>query len=418
MKSKAILVSFIAIFAMVLALNLVAATTDVESFVDITDIYVNDIRIGDTSGLTAAGEVSTTIPVEVYFTALENAEDVKVRVYIEGYKSEISESTSRFHIIDGSSYVKRFSLTLPSSTDLDDLTEDLNLIVRISAEDEESLEKEYGITMQRDGYSLNILSVDAAQNVVAGSSIALDIVVENNGHEELENTYVKASIPELGVDRKVYFGDLFPEDDCDDDDDDDCDNEDTVNKRIYLAIPRNAAPGVYNIEIEAYNYDASTSVKKNIVISGAEAGILPTTTAKTIAVGEEATFDVVLINPNDRMVVYSITPEDSPGLIVDISTPIIAISADSSNTASITVRATDSATEGTHLVTVNVNSENGLVKQVNFTVNVEDNAAANNAVLILTVVLAIIFVVLLIVLIVLLTKRPAETEEFGETSYY
>ena len=41
-----------------------------------------------------------------------------------------------------------------------------------------------------------------------------------------------------------------------------------------------------------------------------------------------------------------------------------------------------------------------------------------NGVLILTVVLVIIFVVLLIVLIVLLTRRPAETEEFGETSYY
>ena len=34
------------------------------------------------------------------------------------------------------------------------------------------------------------------------------------------------------------------------------------------------------------------------------------------------------------------------------------------------------------------------------------------------VILAIIFVVLLVVLIVLLAKKPAETEEFGETSYY
>jgi len=32
--------------------------------------------------------------------------------------------------------------------------------------------------------------------------------------------------------------------------------------------------------------------------------------------------------------------------------------------------------------------------------------------------LAIIFIVLLIVLIVLLTKKPAEIEDFGETSYY
>ena len=421
MKSKTILVSFIAIFAMVLALNLVSATP----FAGVGDVYVNDIKMSTGPTFNAAGEVSRTVPVEVHFTANVDATDVKLRVFIEDYKNEISDSTERFHIVEGSSYVKRFSLTLPSSMDLDDLTESLDLVVRFSAKDvdntvlydSDSFETTYDITMQRDLYALNILSVETAQKVVAGSSIALDIVLENNGNEELENVYVKASIPELGVQRIVYFGDLFPQDDCDEEDDSRCDNEDTENKRVYLALPRNAVPGVYNIEVEAYNYDASTSVKKSIVVSGAESGILPTTTTKTIAVGEETTFDVVLINPNDRMVVYSITPEESTGLIVEIANPVITVGADSSKTVEIKVRATDSAEEGTHLVTVNVNSENGLVKQINFTVNVE-NDKANDAVLILTVVLAIIFVVLLIVLIVLLTKKPVETEEYNETSYY
>jgi hypothetical protein len=422
MKSKTILVSFIAIFAIVLTLNLVSAIAP--DFASIDRVYVNDIEMSMT-GFNAAGEVSRTIPVEVHFTADTDASDVRLKVFIEDYKSEISDSTERFHIVDGSSYVKRFSLTLPSSMDLDDLTESLDLVVRFSAKDvdntvlydSDSFETTYDITMQRDLYALNILSVETAQKVVAGSSIALDIVLENNGNEELENVYVKASIPELGVQRIVYFGDLFPQDDCDLDDDSRCDNEDTENKRVYLALPRNAVPGVYNVEVEAYNYDASTSVKKSIVVSGAESGILPTTTAKTIAVGEETTFDVVLINPNDRMVVYSITPEESTGLIVEIATPVVTVGADSSKTVSIRVRATDSAEEGTHLVTVNVNSESGLVKQINFTVNVE-NDSASDAVLILTVVLAIIFVVLLIVLIVLLTKKPVETEEYNETSYY
>jgi len=417
MKSKAILGSLIAIFAIVFALNMVAAAANTVDYAEIDAIYVDDINVMQT---TFAGEVSTTVPVDVYFTATADMTDVSVKVFIEGYKSEISETTSRFHIVDESTYVKRFSLTLPSSMDLDDLTEELNLVVRISAKGEESLEVEYPINMQKDLYGLNVLSVETAQTIAAGSSFVLDVVLENNGNEELENIYVKASIPELGIEKKVYFGDLFPQDDCENDDpneDDDCDNEDTVNKKIYLTAPRNTIPGVYNIEVEAYNYDASTSVAKKVVISGAQAGILPTATTKTIAVGEEATFDVVLVNPNDRMVVYSVTPEESTGLIVEIAQPIATVGADSSETVSIKVKATDSAEEGTHVVTVNVNSESGLVKQVNFTVNVE-NSVASNAVLILTVVLAIIFVVLLIVLIVLLTKKPAEIEEFGETSYY
>jgi len=418
MKSKTILVSFLAIFAIVLALNMVAAASSTVTYAHITDVYVNDMSV-KIAGNNAAGEVSTNLPVDVYFTADDDMSDVTVKVYIEGYRTEISESTSRFHIVAGSSYVKRFTLELPSSMDLDDLTEGLNLVVRISAKGEESLEEEYDITMQRDLYGLNILSVETTQSVGAGSSFVLDVVLENNGNEELENIYVKASIPELGIEKKVYFGDLLPQDECEEDldDDDDCDNEDTVNKKVYLSVPRNAVPGIYNIEVKAYNYDASTSVKKNIVISGAQTGVLPTVTTKTIAVGEETTFDVVLVNPNDRMVIYSITPEESTGLIVEIVNPIVTVAADSSATVQIKVKATNSAEEGTHLVTVNVNSESGLVKQVNLTTNVE-NSVANNTVLILTVVLAIIFVVLLIVLIVLLTKKPAEIEEFGETSYY
>ena len=140
-------------------------------------------------------------------------------------------------------------------------------------------------------------------------------------------------------------------------------------------------------------------------------------TSKSISVGQETIYSVVIVNPSDRMVVYTITPEESKGLIVDVAEPIVTVPADSSRTVKIRVKATESADEGTHLIVVNVNSESGLVKQVSLTANVEDTGRTDT-VFVLTVILAIIFVVLLIVLIVLLTKKPAETEEFGETSYY
>ncbi|MEK6935857.1 MAG: hypothetical protein AABW67_03650, partial [Nanoarchaeota archaeon] len=153
MKNKAILVSFVAFLAIIFALNTVLA-----AFASVDDIIVNDISIK--TG-TAAGEVSRTIPVEVMFTANQDAEDVRVKVYIEGYKSEISETTERFHIVNGSKYIKRFSIELPSSMDMDNLTEDLFLNVRISAKTDSSFFADrYPITMQKDLYSLNILSVE------------------------------------------------------------------------------------------------------------------------------------------------------------------------------------------------------------------------------------------------------------------
>jgi len=425
MKSKAILVSFIAIFAIIFTLSMVMAS----EFADDIMVEVNDVTL--TTGPTYIGQVSDTVPVRVEFSGMQDInEEVKVKAYIEGYKNEIYDTfTMRTPIECGvNGYVARLSLEFPSSMDLDDLSEDLTLWIRFIAKGEESFEIPYTIRMQKDLYSLNVLSIDAPSTVSSGSVVAFDVVLENNGNEELENVYVQVSIPELGLGKKVYFGDIEPQDEvdyaeCSWEYCKDLDREDTVNKKVYLSVPRTAVPGIYEVVIEAYNRDTEEITKGSIVVSGAEADVLATTTSKTISIGEETTFDIPLVNYGDRMVVYSITPEESTGLIVEIEEPVISVSGDSSRIVKVNVRATQSAEEGTHLVTINVNSESGLVKQVTFSVNVEEEDTVRKAdsVLILTVILAIIFVVLLIVLIVLLTKKPAEVEDFseeGETSYY
>jgi len=330
MKNKAILVSIVALFAIVLTLNAVSAS---EVNVTIEDVTFNDISLMYTSFIdtAAAGFVSNTVPVEVAFTSNEPLEDVKVKVYIEGYKDDIIESTSRFNTFADKTYPIKFSLDLPSSMDLDNNPEEITLFVRISAKGYEALEQEFKISVQRDTYALEFLSIDADEKVAAGSVLALDIVLKNNGYDRLDDTYVRASIPELGISQRVYFGDIASKSD------DDYDFiRDSLNKRIYLAIPADAVSGVYNIEVEAYNYDATVTANKKVMVSG---------------VTKEET-----------------TTEDK-----DETKPVSPA---------------------------------------------EKITGANNTVLILTVILAIIFVVLLVVLIVLLAKKPAETEEFGETSYY
>jgi len=429
MKSKAILVSFVALFAIAFALSLVAASDlKCNDYVCVTDVEIDGVSYETVQTLGLS--VSETIPVVVRFRALDDGDnktsgvsDVRVKAYIEGYKDEISETTSRFHILEGNTYVKRFSLKLPSSFDIEDLTEDVSLLVRISAKSEESLEFYVPLELQKDLYNLNLLSLDATDIVYAGNTLAVDVVVENNGNDRLDNVYVKASIPGLGISRKVYLGDLESVADSYDDD-----VNDAREKRVYLTIPRNAVPGNYEMEVEAYNYDTSVTAVTRVVVRDVETGVLPSVTSKTIAPGSETSFDLVLVNPNDRMVVYTITPEESKGLIVEISEPVVGVGADSSKTVKVNVRATDKVEEGTYLVSVNANSETGLAKQVSFSVSVEEEASKGitgvsvgeptNTVVVLTVILVIIFVVLLIVLIVLLTKRPAESEEFGETNYY
>lgn len=434
MKNKAIWVSFIAILAMALALNTVIADTNTTSnytgnFVSVDRVEVNGVVLN--TAKTFVGKVSDTVPVEVELSALKDVnERVKIKVIIDGFKEDIEEtailSTPLRKGVHG--YVARFTLKLPSARDLNDLSEDITLDVRASASGEDSVEYSYKIKMERELYSLNTLSVDAPDKVTPGATVPLDIVIENNGNERLDNVYVRASIPELGVERKLYFGDLGPRPE---EDAEYYENiRDAVNKVLYLSIPKNANAGTYNLEVEAYNYDTSTTVKKKIVVESVQSGVVQSVTSRSVNIGEETTFDVVLVNPNNRMVVYSIVPDQIKGLRVEVSEPVVALGADSSKTLLVKVKALDSAEEGTHLVTVNVNSEAGLERKINLTLNVAKKSTGSvtgsvtgvtgesNTVLVLTVILVIIFVVLLIVLIVLLTRRPAETEEFGETSYY
>lgn len=420
MKSKAIMVSFIALFAITFALSTVVA----QGFVDVTDVEFNGVSMNlDNVANAIAIDASDSVPVEVKFNSNADVEDVRVKVYIEGFKNDIEDETSRFLILDGNTYVKRFTLKMPSTEDFDDLSDDLELLVRVSAKGEASQEISIPLTVQRELHSLNLLSIDLSDVVVAGNSVAVDVVVENNGYDRLDNVYVKASIPGLGVSRKVYAGDLAPTvDDFDDD------INDAVVKRVYLTIPNNAAPGNYEIEVEAYNYDASITAVGRVVIEDVQGGVIPSSTSRTISAGQETTFDLVLVNPSNRMVVYNIMPEETKGVLVDVSEPVVAVGADSSRTVKVKVRATENADEGTYIATVNANTDTGVAKAVSFSVSVEEPSKVSgvtgravdgtNNTVVLTVVLVIIFVVLLIILIVLLSKRPAESEEFGETNYY
>jgi uncharacterized membrane protein len=412
MKHAKIL-SFVAIFVVVLALTAVVPVA--AQFVNVTGVTVDGVE--NAGSKVVAGQVSEKVPVLVEFVANEDAEDVEVRIEIDGLPGpDVSERVDLGHVLAGRTYVARFTLPLPEASDIRDLTEDLSLDVEISAHAQDDVRESYDLTLQRELYSLEVLSVEVDERVLAGDRLALEVVVENNGHERLDNVYVKASIPELGVSRTVYVEDL---DSVDEEDHDSLDT--SRSRRLYLTVPRAALPGIYTLEVKAYTHDsdyASTTVERQVVVDGAETGVVPTTTARTVEVGEETTFNVVLLNPHGRMVVYSLTPEQTSGLIVDVAEPVVAVPADSSVTVKVRVKATESVAEGTHLVTVHATSESGLEKQVNLTLHVEDAKTATNTVAILTVVLAIIFVVLLVILIVLLTKRPVEAEEFGETNYY
>lgn len=408
---KSILVSIIAVFAVLALIANVSAT-------ELTDEWSVTVNGADVIEATVSGiEAGETIPIKIVFTATEDASDVTVKAWIDGYRSDIMSKTGRFELIDGSVYTKTLSLKLPSDIDP---TEDYTLTLRISNKDL-SDEKEYKLKLQRESYKIEVLSAEVPQSATPGSVIPVNIVLKNWGMHKLEDIFVKVRIPDLGIEKKVYFSDLNPLDEDEITENTDTVREasrtDSVERTVFLQIPDNVKSGIYSVEVEAFNLDSANVVKKALVISGIEevSNVLSGAGSKSLAPGQEATYNFVIVNSGSKMKVYTLTPEETEGLIIDVD-PIVTVAADSSTTVTVKVKATDSVTEGTHVATINVASDGTTVKTVSFSANVE-KAAVSSSVVVLTIVLAIVFVVLLIILIVLLTRKPTSTEA-EETSYY
>lgn len=399
---------FVSLVAMIAFVAFVASGAS--AFASIDKVTVNGIEnFGSQRAAVFAGE---TVPVRVIFTATADARDVRVRAQLigEGSASEVSE---RFDVIAGSQYSRLMNIKMPFDIDPSE-----GLTLEVSIEGQRVADNQFmlanrtniGLEVQRESYLVEILSVDSAEQVKAGQTLALDVVIKNRGFQTAEDTYVRATIPELGVSNTAYFSDLSPEDRANPD------KEDAVERRVFLAIPKNAAPGVYTIELEAYNSDSSTTRTKRVVVVGAgqESRVLSAITSKTFAAGENKAYSVTIVNSGDEIKVYDLAIDASKGLSVEADETLVVVPAGSSKTVKLMVSA---AQEGDYTFDVTVNSDGELVKKESFAASVEGTARTVSPSVVLTVVLAVIFVVLVIVLIVLLTRKPQKSEEFGE-SYY
>jgi len=418
MESKNNLVLLVAVFALAtLFVSSAGATHEnlqglVKNFATITNVEVNGIE--ETGALTGtvvnigafAGE---TLPVRITFNAVDNASDVRLKVWISGEKENIV-SSERFDVIKGSTYSRLVSVPVPFDIDPE---EEMRLYITIESRDGGLPTADIvRIKAQRESYLVEILDADMPADVKAGDNLAVNVVLKNRGRQFAEDTFVRAKIPALGIEAKSYFGDLSPVDQ------NDPDKEDSAERRVTLNIPRSAKAGVYVVELEAYNGDSITTLSKKVSIVGAsgESSVVSKTASKTFGVNEKEKFSITLVNTGDKVRIYELVGESSSeDLDISVDDSVIVIPAGESKTVDVTAKALKA---GKYTFAVNVISDGDLVKKEVFTATVEGDGkvSAGNTTVLLTVILAIVFVVLLVVLIVLLTRKP-EKKEFGE-SYY
>jgi len=335
MKRNLLLIPFVAV-ATLMVLSFVSAglATDV-------DVEFNSVELG--ASTTMVGDVGDVVPVRVTFKALTDAEDVKVKVSMEGHRDDVSASTSRFDIEDNNVYTKLLNLKLPS--DSDELSEKYTLYVEIVSKDDRT-EQKYTISIQRESYTIEVLTVDYSSKVFAGDVVPISVVVRNNGYDRLDDVYVRVSIPALAISSRGYVGDMVPTEDCvllENGDDVivsncDGDDEDSVEKIISLKIPENAKSGVYELEVEAYNKDAEVVVTKLISVGdSASTMVLAAAKNKDLNAGETVTYDLVIVNSADKVKVFNI--ESVSGNVLSVSVPsVVTVGHDSSESVAIRFR--------------------------------------------------------------------------------
>lgn len=257
MKTKTLFSFMVAAIIALFAVSFVVASTSNTPELVISNVEANDVVLSSliTELSVSPGE---TIPVVVRFTASANLTDLRVKLEA----GDAGASTSKFDVVEGSTYIKRLSLTIPNVEDMDGRADRFTLHVKISNNDVAE-EEDYYVQLEREAHAFQFLQADAPNKASAGEIIAIDVVLQNIGARDADNAFVIASIPELGVSKRAYFGDLVAEDNTDSND-----NEDARERRIYLIIPSDAVSGTYNLEVKASNYDATNTVKKTVAITG------------------------------------------------------------------------------------------------------------------------------------------------------
>jgi hypothetical protein len=399
------------LFSFLLAMSVLffAGVSAAAPLATITNVEVDGVNVASQPAIV----VGDTVTVRVDFIAEVNTSDVTLEVELEGDREDVRAETRVFDVEEDFMYSKSLRLDVPFDLK-DTLSGEVYLNIKISGSGYRT-EDTYTLRVQREPFDAAIKSVGIPQTVDAGELFPVDVVLKNIGYNDLDDLYVTASIPALGIERTSFFGDIVALE-CDDSDSStenygvdilrkcDEDDEDSVYGRLFLELPWDTKAGVYALEVSVENDDTVSSKTVQVVVDNAFSE------GNFIISGNQ----LLIVNPTNEVVVYRLVPESTSTVTVSVSENLVAVPAGSSKTVTVTA---DSRLAGTQTYAVNIFSADGtLLDRIEFATAVTRESDTASPIVVLTVILAIIFVVLLIVLIVLIGKKP-EKEEFGE-SYY
>jgi len=363
-------------------------------------------------------ERGSNVQVKISFVANEDLSKAKVYAWINGYKDEIESKTSEFDVFAGSTYTKTLNLDIPK--DLEEGSYALNIKIEQNQELSGIDEAELTTKIQRTSNLLEILSIESySENglIEAGSTLYNEIVVKNRGNYKAEDIYTRVRIPELGIERTAYLGDLDSKDN---------NGEDAKKIILALSIPSTVKEGTYTIEVTAYNSEISYAKLNNVFIKGTSETeseesetktikITPQVASNDIEKGKGAVYTILVSNFGTVKKDFTVSC-DLEWADTTINPQTFSLEPGKSKLVNIYLAVPENAVDGEHTFSVNISYGNES-QESSLTANVITKVRFNlkTTLIIIGIVLGVAIIVLLVLL---LTSKKQTKKEIVEEGYY
>ncbi|PIN86250.1 hypothetical protein COV19_05570 [Candidatus Woesearchaeota archaeon CG10_big_fil_rev_8_21_14_0_10_44_13] len=349
---------------------------------DVIWVKINDDLVENGDEVRLSVERDQEIEVKVEMMASQDVEGVAIEAEIFGDDHyQIDDQSETFDASNQTLYIKTLTLQLPDIMDQD------NYDLRVSVAGRTGAVKVYNYLLKIDTQKHSMIIKDVTLNpqdsVKAGRALLAVARIRNVGQNTEESVKVKVSIPELGVSAVDYI--------------DDIESEDSVStEELYIRIPSDAKSGSYDVKVEVEYDEGFKTVKESMQIDvegdgsdsdgtdGTDNGQQPqpVTDKTTITVGSQAQdltrgeggsiYPLTISNEGSNSKTYkiSVAGTDTFAEVRVSPSTLVVVNGGETETVYVYLTARETAQVGAYTFSVDVSSNNQVLKQIPLNANV------------------------------------------------
>ena len=393
--------------------------------VEIISIEINDVdNVDDGETVLTRFKRGDTLDIDVKILATEDAENLRVKVRIDGYDHGTLEAeSSQFDVlleeddVTGVYAYESVELELP-----EDMVQDRYRLEVVVSNRDGLVSNNYYLKIDTEQRDLEIRDVDFYPGLIAKPGGFTGVVrLKNTGEKDEHNAKVTMSIPALHLSAFDYIDDFEAEDI-------------KSTEPLYMRIPECTAPGIYTVSVDVSYYDGTKHEYEEYelqIIEGdlCEAlqndGIYPEVTVlldkgiqELTVGGDQVVYPLSIFNPGSTIKSYTVSVSGAEvfGNVQIKPSNVIVLEPQKQAVISVYVEPKEDVSEGQYAFSIDLMSGDEVVSQTPLMVNVaeEDSSFWDNfktAIIVIALFGALVFIGFVVILAFTKAKEAKEVQE-------